>query len=237
MASPESLRTPSLAAEGLRRSAGLSNSAVDIAGLVEQLGIRLILARLEKSPIEGWYARREGETFIFVNIAKPPSRQRLTAAHELGHHFLTLDRDEVDFADYAGQSWEQEREEVQAYEFARALLMGEELIRSITKDALAAGDLFEAVNAVVRGCRVSSDAAIIRLEDLGLITPSEKWAFKEQLKDRDFRERFTKVRGSLREQRIDDTFARAAKRLLEAGILSDDRYNELTRRDLPQEAK
>jgi Zn-dependent peptidase ImmA (M78 family) len=117
-------------------------------------------------------AKRGNDVTLLVNESDPPYRKRFTIAHELGHHFLHLmsDGDFVDtkidlFRDTEStgeeSSIEQRRPEIQANQFASALLMPPELVREAFKNTHDLSELARIFN-------VSEAAMGFRLSRLGL---------------------------------------------------------------------
>jgi Zn-dependent peptidase ImmA (M78 family) len=107
-----------------------------------------------------------------VNQSDPPYRKRFTIAHELGHHFLHLLSDgefvdsKVDLfrdseTDVSPESIEQRRPEIQANQFAAALLMPADLVK---REYSPTPNLEE----LARKFNVSEAAMGFRLTKLGL---------------------------------------------------------------------
>ncbi len=213
-----------LLALGLRHERGLTAGAVDIFGLIRNLGIRLVLVN-QPSDLQGMYIRREGRHFILVNAADHPRRQRLTAAHELGHRFLIPEEEaEVEIVD---ASADDRAEEVQAYNFARELLLPREAVR----EECSGRSLEDAVAYLSERYDVSPEVAAIRLQELGLITWEAKEAFREKLNDPAQRARFSSTSPRCRRPaavELDPGYLDLAKRLYRKGVLSEERYRELT---------
>lgn len=156
------------AAEVLRRH-GLYSIPVDPVVLANRLGIKVHNAKFSQEGVSGVIAKRGDYVSLLVNEADAPARKRFTIAHELGHHFLHLVRDgafvdkEVDlFRGEPGEEDARKQEEVQANQFAAALLMPEELVRT---EFEAAPDL----TAIARLFNVSEAAMGFRLSQLRLI--------------------------------------------------------------------
>lgn len=159
------------AAEVLRDH-GLYSIPVDPVVLANRLGIRVHNAQFWDDTFAGVITKRGNHITLLVNTTHPAARKRFTIAHELGHHFLHLLKDgafidkEVDlFRGEPGDDEAQQQtkaEEVQANQFAAALLMPEELVRRE----------FEHVNDLAPMARlfnVSETAMGIRLSQLRLI--------------------------------------------------------------------
>ena len=70
-----------------RRDLGIaSNVAVDVYAAIRQMRLWLLFQPLDG--LFGMYQRIEDAAGVVVSVKVPPSVQRFTAAHELGHHVL-----------------------------------------------------------------------------------------------------------------------------------------------------
>lgn len=76
------------AALALRQRRDLGDAPLNIWNLIRDLGV--IVWRHDFGPDagDGMYIRKGGRSLILVNSERRASRQRFTAAHELGHHEL-----------------------------------------------------------------------------------------------------------------------------------------------------
>lgn len=112
--------------------------------------------------------RRANDHFLItVNAIDPPTRQRFTTAHELGHYMLHRDRIGDGIADdraYRSTSSGRyhntrigPREETQANTFAANLLMPYELIEKLKADGITTP------HALADRLQVSEQAMCIRL--------------------------------------------------------------------------
>jgi Zn-dependent peptidase ImmA (M78 family) len=125
------------AAQALRLREQLGFGAIDIWQLLDRLEIPVALHRFGDGGGDGLYLWEHGEPLIVVNASTRPSRQRFTAAHELGHHEMhRFDGDRLLIADHdVAQSAGNERE-VEANAFAAYLLAPAEAVRrSVGGDA------------------------------------------------------------------------------------------------------
>lgn len=212
-----------LLALGLTHERGLTAGPVDVFELIRDLGIRLVFVN-QPGDLQGMYIRRDGQHFILVNSADHPRRQRLTAAHELGHRFLIPEEDaEVEIVD---ASADDRAEEVQAYNFARELLLPRQAAHAECKGR----SLEDAVSYLSERYDVSSEVAAIRLQELGLISWEAKESFRATLKDPEQRARFgsTGLHRRPAPVELDRRYLDLAKRLRQKGVLSEERYQELT---------
>jgi Zn-dependent peptidase ImmA (M78 family) len=161
-------------AEKKLREHGLLRVPIDPVALAVKEGIKVHNAVFAEANLAGMVARRGHNISLLVRSADSPVRKRFTIAHELGHHFLHLhgdaDGDFVDRADdvdlFRGESRSsaarRPREEVEANQFAAALLMPRVLV---------AAEMEKLHNVTVedlaRRFNVSAEAMGIRLHELG----------------------------------------------------------------------
>ena len=113
---------------------------------------------------------KDGIPEISVNLFDHVNRQRFTLAHELGHYFIghVGDGERLQRTDYEGSidglSYEEKRKEWEANEFAAALLMPSDSVKS-------AIEMLEDPNVhrLADFFKVSPQAMEIRLRNLGII--------------------------------------------------------------------
>ena len=157
------------AAEILRQH-GLYSIPVDPVILANRLGIKVHNAKFSDDSLSGMIAKRGNSVTLLVNESDPPYRKRFTIAHELGHHFLHLlaDGDFVDSTvdlfrdeDTPPEATGSRRAEVQANQFAAALLMPGEFVRESFAEC-------KDLNELARHFNVSESAMGFRLSRLGL---------------------------------------------------------------------
>ncbi len=149
-------------ARDLLRELGIDTPPVPVDEIVERLG-----ATISREPfrggISGMLYRTDARAVVGVNSAEPPTRQRFTVAHEIGHFLL-----------HASSSMGTKREEVEANAFAAELLMPEEMLRRhvealVRDDAALPADRL--ANRLAREFEVSGQAMEIRLGALGFLSP------------------------------------------------------------------
>ncbi len=165
---PRSRREIEDQAAEILRSHGLFSIPVDPVTLANREGIRVNNAKFSDENLSGLVAKRGSNVTILVNQSDVPFRKRFTIAHELGHHFLHLlsDGDFVDtqvdlFRDAEAGESAPKSVEVQANQFAAALLMPETLVRQAFEKTQSLPELARLFN-------VSEEAMAIRLGRLGL---------------------------------------------------------------------
>lgn len=150
---------------------GLFTVPVNPVVLANKLGIKVFNAKFSDESLAAMVARRGDDITILLEESDPPYRKRFSIAHELGHHFLHLvsDGEIVDksidlFRDSApaGETIDEERrKEIEANQFAAALLMPAELVREKWSSTESMGEMAKLFN-------VSEAAMGFRLTSLGL---------------------------------------------------------------------
>jgi len=147
---------------------GITSIPVDPVELANQLGIKVHNARFSEPNVSGLIAKRGPVSSLLVENDDSPNRKRFTIAHELGHYFLHLSTDgefvdtpvDLQRASVAPESGSK-RVEVEANQFAAALLMPEPKVRQ-------AFSTVRNVDELARLFRVSREAMAIRIGTLGL---------------------------------------------------------------------
>jgi Zn-dependent peptidase ImmA (M78 family) len=160
----------------------------------------------------------------------------MTCAHELGHHFLIDDAEDVEvIEDQSRMMTKTDPVERAAFLFASELLMPELGVRSLIAEY---DDAEDSVGAVSRTFAVSPHAAAVRLSELGIIDATTTAAIVREIQEnwRDFWKRQhipAESRARQNEASLPSDFVERAGRLHDAGILADDRFEELVDRELP----
>lgn len=229
-------------AKAIRYDLELPTGPVDPFRVAESLGIAVVAAQVgEDSPVEGMYIRQAGRGFVFVNSSKARRRQRLTCAHEIGHHVLLEGQEDVQVIEGPGAlsgagPGSSERD---AFRFASELLMDE---RGIRAEFAEAQRVLQGIAHVVIRYDVSPSSACIRLSELGLISQQETNDFLAEIDTKEgwraFVDEFAiRQRESTGTRRLlPASFLDRANRLHDAGVLSDRRFAELVTRPLPSAA-
>lgn len=148
---------------------GMLSIPVDPVIIANRLGIRVSNAVFSDASISGMIAQRGDKKSLLVNDNDSVERNRFTIAHELGHCLLHLDG-EGEFVDSSTDLFrststvsegKKHFQEVEANEFAAALLMDAQLVREVwagCRDLKRIAEIFA----------VSESAMGIRLNSLGL---------------------------------------------------------------------
>jgi Zn-dependent peptidase ImmA (M78 family) len=153
------------AAESARFRLGAPPGHIDVFEAIKRLDVRLLRYPVPDNALEGAYLRSRGVAYVLVNTNVVPVRQRFTAAHELGHHFLHPDQDleHYDADLHHPQDWLANR-------FAAHFLMDEATVRQ------AAAEETDPTSLTLRvrfEFDVSFDAARFHLCNLGLMSTDE----------------------------------------------------------------
>jgi Zn-dependent peptidase ImmA (M78 family) len=162
-------------AQALRQEHGLGDAYVDVFDVLRRMDIEVYRKPIANSALEGSLIIRDGLAVVFVNSAGSLTRQRLTAAHELGHFLLGQRHDGVEILENEAAITD-DREEPAAYRFARHFLMD---AHGVTKLVADVTDPEERVAAVAHAYVVSPMAVAIHLEDLGHISRTVKDRLKQ----------------------------------------------------------
>ena len=128
-------------------------------------------AKFSEENLAGLLSRRGKTVTMLISEADPPYRKRFSIGHEIGHYLLHLEGDgEVidqvaDMFRTVPSEGERERDEwrreVEANQFAAALLMPAELVR-------AEWERDKSIAGLARRFNVSEEAMGIRIATLGL---------------------------------------------------------------------
>jgi len=163
--------------------AAITEPPIPVERIARMEGIRLRFVPFE-GDLSGMIAPEDEHMVVGVNALHPLVRQRFTIAHELGHYFLHQ-RDRL-FVDRSFQAMRRDGRssqgvdlrEIEANEFAAELLMPSEMLkRDVDGTALDLVD-DETIRALAERYRVSLQAMVFRLTNLGAlgaarITPTD----------------------------------------------------------------
>jgi Zn-dependent peptidase ImmA (M78 family) len=223
------------AAQALRFREELGFGPVDIWQLLERLEIPTALHEFGSDGGDGLYLWEDGEPFIVVNASARASRQRFTAAHELGHHEMhRFGTDQLLIAD-EDISHSNDSREVEANAFAAYLLAPDEAIRRVVGDRSGEQITQDLVVDLMGIFGLSYEAIPWRLLNAGVVNHAQRTALAENPK---VEERLR--RAGLDEETIFKPPARLprshlndALRLYEDHVVSPDRLAELLDMTLP----
>lgn len=153
----------------------ISAPPIHIDAVAEACKVTIHYHPLE-SDLSGFLYRDGGGTVIGVNSHHARVRQRFTIAHELGHYLLhqgsSLHVDRLVFARLRSSLSSQgvDREEIEANQFAAAMLMPEEFIARALEAAETSDLLDEGfIGRLAKRFEVSAQAMLLRLIRLGYV--------------------------------------------------------------------
>lgn len=217
------------AARAVRQREQLGFDALDIWQLLDCIDVPVALHEFGDSAGDGLYLWENEEALIVVNASGRPSRQRFTAAHELGHHEMhRFEHSRLLIADenIFGSNAEREQE---ANAFAAYLLAPDEAVRGAVGAARGAEITADRVVEVMGRFGLSYEAMIWRLVNIGLIKHAERDAL---VKDASVqaRQRRLDVREDaifMPQSDLPRAHVNAALRLYEDHVVSADRLAEL----------
>jgi len=156
----------------LLRNLGLYSTPIDVKAVVDGLSAKLVYAELDDD-VSGFLLRENKTTTIAVNNRHHLNRQRFTIAHECGHlhlhakqgNRLWVDKQTTLFYRNAASSTGEQREEIEANQFAAGLLMPEDLLLSYITDETSETDVLK----LALRFQVSEQAMLWRLGSLDVL--------------------------------------------------------------------
>lgn len=206
---------------------GLSQSEpINAKMLIRKLNITLVYRPLSEGSYGISCKSGTGKMFMLINSHSTRGRQHFTIVHELYHMYF--DENPVPHMCCGSTATGEEKN---ANRFASALLMPREGVLScVSGEEITAHDVnIATVLRMEQLYGVSHSTLLIRLKDLGLITPTRYEAINS-----------LPVKGTAREWGYDSAlyepgndgvvigdFGEKARRLFESGKISEGHYNEL----------
>jgi Zn-dependent peptidase ImmA (M78 family) len=173
------------AAQQILDSLAISAPPIDVTYVAEKLGYRVVLKFFNEEDLSGTVMRdAQGLVTLGINTLHPEVRQRFSIGHEIGHARLHLtsgsqERLFVDppagafFRDSKASRGE-DHKEIEANQFAAALLMPRHLVRdgllSLANSSRRL-TIDDAVTDLASQFKVSTQAMRFRLVTLGFIEP------------------------------------------------------------------
>ena len=171
------IQTARKTAEALVERFGIHTTPVDVQLIATKLGLPVVYHELG-ADISGLLMSAEGRASICVRDSDPLVRQRFTIAHEIGH-FVLRHQFEPGAHVHVDEKWKVtarstnrslgvDPQEVEANQFAAALLMPSNLLRERAQRYGERQLDDQNVAALAREFKVSEQAMVIRLSTLGL---------------------------------------------------------------------
>lgn len=136
---------------------------VDVVRLAGQIGIDIQLTDLGN--FSGYYMSAPNGAYMVINQKHPDVRRRWTIAHEIGHHVMPSTREATPYSIRCYSARERT-----CNRFAALLLMPEDEVRRRLPLYLR-HTWDETAKEMGRHFDVSSQAALVRLKELGILTP------------------------------------------------------------------
>ncbi|MHB1391094.1 MAG: ImmA/IrrE family metallo-endopeptidase [Thermoleophilia bacterium] len=156
-------------------------AVANIFHLVEEYGLPVVRRDMKEDGPDGMYANNGEIAIAVINTSRPRTRQRFTAAHELGHHVfdygvgLQIDENIFDQRDIR---------EKKANAFAAHFLMPEDGIRNlVSKERRKLTVTPQDIVHLRHHFGVSSEAIIYQVHNISFITAAERNKFLEMNKD------------------------------------------------------
>lgn len=171
------IQTARKTAEALIERLNVTTAPVDVNSVAKALGLQIVYNELGEE-VSGLLVSRDDTAAICVREGEPVVRQRFTIAHEIGHFCLRHQFEQGEHV-HVDEGWKMTArsssrtaglapQEVEANQFAAALLMPSKLLRS--RAARFANRQLDDrdVSELARDFKVSEQAMAIRLSTLGL---------------------------------------------------------------------
>ncbi len=169
------------AALALRHRLDLGDAPINIWKLIRQLDIALWRHDFGAEFGDGMYIRKTGRALIIVNAGRRASKQRFTAAHELGHHELHRhDHENFVIGDMDVLKAGNAPAEKAANAFAASLLAPSGAIRDALGDKRGRKILPEDVVLIMGLLGLSYEATCWRLLNSGVATKAQVEALLSQ---------------------------------------------------------
>lgn len=167
-------------AEKIIRDLSVQGPRVDVEAVAKALGLPVHYDDLGDPSVSGLLVSHGEDTAIFIKQDDAPVRRRFSIAHEIGHHVLGhqfedgqhvhVDRGHIITPRDSRSSTGEDPQEVEANQFAAALLMPQDIIRARAGAVTKSGPLRDDhVAQLAREFEVSEQAMTIRLTTLGLL--------------------------------------------------------------------
>lgn len=217
------------AARALRHREQLGFEPVDLWQLLERLEVPVAIRDFGSESGDGLYLWECGEPFIVVNKNNRPSRQRFTAAHELGHH--EMHRFEADRLLLADQDifGSQDAWEIEANAFAAYFLAPDEGIRQRLGEHTGESITQDMVVELMGEFGLSYDAMTYRLLNAQLINGAQRAALVDNpmIEERMRRAGIDEDASSKPPAHLPRSHIRASLHLYEDHVVTPDRLGEL----------
>jgi Zn-dependent peptidase ImmA (M78 family) len=211
------------AAQALRFEMGLGHGPIDIYDVVSRRGVSVVFRDLEGD--DGRYVFHNGQALMIVTTAcGEATRQRFTAAHELGHHELHRFSGDSETPTYLVDHnifAKGERRETEANAFAATLLLPTEALRAEFPGRPKVE--LEDVVTLMQRYRVSLEVTVNRLNNAKIISAARRQALLDEGWGR-----VRELRGEeqpRKDQAIPAALEESLRRLYLAGLVGPERLS------------
>jgi Zn-dependent peptidase ImmA (M78 family) len=163
---------------------GIDSVPVPVDKVAMELGYQVISRFFDDTNLSGTVIRDSDRAVVIgINTLQAPLRQRFSIAHEIGHALMHLAEGEDVIVDPPSRSFFNRDEvaslgedpnEIEANQFAAALLMPGHLVSRVGKEILGASSrvtVESLIESLAKRFEVSTQAMKFRLVNLGVIEP------------------------------------------------------------------
>ena len=186
-------------ANQLRDSMGVRKGVTDIFRLLEENGYQSFRYPLGEDSILGASANYGKDKVIITNSSMILAREIFTAAHELGHHQLHLQRNGETIVDFTGEHFDSCEEE--ANYFAACFLMPKHVMQRYVEETLMKpeGELLSGMDvAMIQSVfNVSFESALNRLQTIKAITEENRKDLEKEKEQKSVRAFVRAINGNL----------------------------------------
>lgn len=146
---------------------GINSIPINVVDVAKKADV--LIRRAPSKKFSGLLYRKGDVAFMAISSNEPLVRQRFTIAHELGHFFMHPNRDTfIEFRDNE-KNISRGIKEIQANQFAAALLMPRKFIEKDVKNFKDTGLANEEIKFLAKKYQVSEEAMNFRLINLNLL--------------------------------------------------------------------
>lgn len=172
------------AALALRHRLRYEDRPVNVWDAIRHVGVALALEDFGQDGGDGRYLYKDGRALIVVNVAKRVTRQRFTAAHELGHHEMHRhDRESIVVRDDDIFKQTDDPLEMAANAFAATFLApAAGLAQALGPDKRGKHISPEDVVSLMADFGLSYEATVYRLNNAGLVNQPQRRTLIEAAK-------------------------------------------------------
>lgn len=155
-------------AEKILSQIGINAAPVDVSNIAKRANI--LIKHAPSKEFSGLLYRKDNTAYMAISSSESDVRQRFTIAHELGHFYLHPQKDT--FVEYRDNEKNIVRgyKEVQANQFAAALLIPRKLLEKDVKSLNETEITKKTLDFLAKKYQVSDEAMTYRLINLNLLS-------------------------------------------------------------------